>query len=598
MEPRKPDLETMRHSAAHVMAAAVTRLFPGTKLGVGPAIENRFYYDMEVPGGITSEDLPRIEEEMRRIVAEQHAFEREEVSIEAAIERFRGLDQDYKVELLTDLKERGTTKVGSFEDVDVDPSNVSTASLYHTGDFIDLCRGPHVASSADIGTFKVLEIAAAYWRGDQKRPQLQRIYGTTWPSQEELDHYLWQQEEAHKRDHRRLGRELGLFMFHQYAPGEAFWLPKGTVLYQTLSDFMRKLLVQRGGYVEVRSPLLFNKALWETSGHWEKFQDNMFTLNVDETQMGLKPMNCPGHMLIYNSELHSYRDLPIRMHDQSVLHRNEESGNLSGLTRVRQFCQDDAHLFVRPDQIENEITDLLGMVKHVYGLFGLEYKMELSTRNPDSFLGDLETWEQAENNLRGALTSNRIDYELKPGDAAFYGPKIDIHVTDALGREWQCATIQLDYQMPERFDLSYVGEDSGRHRPVVIHRAIYGSIERFIAMLTEHYGGAFPLWISPIQAVVLPIADRHAEYAQTVVARLREAGFRAEIDERRENLNHKIRDAQLQKLPYMLVVGDREAESGAVAVRTRSGDNLGALSVEDLLARLRSEMPDVALATS
>lgn len=593
MAADQPDLETMRHSAAHVMAAAVTRLFPGTKLGVGPAIENRFYYDMEVPGGITADDLPRIEDEMRRIVEEAHAFEREEVSIDEAIERFRSMDQDYKVELLSDLKERGTTRVGSHEDVDVDPSNARTASLYHTGEFVDLCRGPHVPNSSEIGPFKVLEIAAAYWRGDQQRPQLQRIYGTAWPTQEELDRYLWQLEEARKRDHRRLGRELDLFMFHPYAPGAAFWLPNGTVLYQTLSDFMRRLLVHGGGYVEVRSPLLFNTALWQTSGHWEKYRENMFVVDVEETQMGLKPMNCPGHMLIYGSELHSYRDLPIRMHDQSVLHRNEESGNLSGLTRVRQFCQDDAHLFVRPDQIEGEITDLLGMVKQVYGLFGLEYKMELSTRNPASFLGELETWEQAEENLRAALQSNRIDYELKPEDAAFYGPKIDIHVTDALGREWQCATIQLDYQLPERFDLEYVGEDSQRHRPVVIHRAIYGSIERFIAMLTEHYAGAFPFWLSPVQAVVLPIADRHAEFAQGVVQQLRAAGFRADLDPRRENLNHKIRDAQLQKIPYMLVVGDREAESGSVAVRTRAGENVGAVPVDDFLGRLRDELPEL-----
>ncbi|MSQ23339.1 MAG: threonine--tRNA ligase [Chloroflexi bacterium] len=591
MTEPQPDLTTMRHSAAHVMAAAVEHLFPGTKLGVGPAIENRFYYDMDIPGGITREDLPRIEEEMRRIAAEQHIFEREEVTIDGALERFRAAGQDFKVELLTDLRERGTTRVGSHEDVDVDPANVTSASLYRTGDFVDLCRGPHVKHSGEIGAFKLLEISGAYWRGDQRRPQLQRIYGTTWHSQEELDHYLWQIEEAEKRDHRKLGRELGLFMFHPYAPGEAFWLPKGTVLYQTLSDYMRRLLVHDGGYVEVRSPLLFNRALWETSGHWDKFRDNMFVLDVEDQQMGLKPMNCPGHMLVYGSELRSYRDLPLRIHDQSVLHRNEESGNLSGLTRVRQFCQDDAHLFVRPDQIESEISDLLRLVKQVYALFGLEYQMELSTRNPESYLGDLETWERAENNLRDALISNDIPYLVKEGDAAFYGPKIDIHVTDALGREWQCATIQLDYQLPERFDLTYVGDDQQRYRPVVIHRAIFGSFERFIAMLVEHYAGAFPFWIAPVQAVVLPIADRHTEHAQGVVHNLRDAGFRVELDVRRENLNHKIRDAQLQKIPYMLVIGDREAESGAAAVRTRAGENLGAIAVADVIQRFRSEIP-------
>ena len=585
------ELDTMRHSAAHVMAAAVLRLFPGTKLGVGPAIENRFYYDMDVPGGITSDDLPKIEEEMRRIVAEAHPFEREDVSIESAIERFRSMDQDYKVELLKDLKERGTTRIGSFEDVDVDPTNVTTASLYRTGDFLDLCRGPHVASSADIGAFKVLEIAAAYWRGDQQRPQLQRIYGTTWKTQEDLERYQWQIEEAKKRDHRRLGRELGLFMFHPWAPGEAFWLPKGAALYQTLSEFIRRLLLVEGGYVEVRSPLLFNKALWETSGHWDKFRENMFWVESDDQTMGLKAMNCPGHMLVFGNELRSYRDLPMRIHDQSVLHRNEDSGNLSGLTRVRQFCQDDAHLFVTPDQIEREMSAILGFVKRVYDLFGLDYKMELSTRNPESYLGDLATWEAAQNNLRSALAANNISYDIKEGDAAFYGPKIDIHVTDALGREWQCATVQLDYQMPERFDLSYVGEDQAKHRPVVIHQAIFGSFERFIAMLIEHYGGAFPFWLAPVQAVVLPIADRHAGFAERVAHQLRGAGFRVELDTRRENLNHKIRDAQLQKVPYMLVVGDREAESGAVAVRTRAGENLGAVTLDDVLQRFRSEIP-------
>jgi threonyl-tRNA synthetase len=584
------DLATMRHSAAHVMAAAVEHLFPGTRLGVGPAIENRFYYDMEVPGGLSLDDLPRIEDEMRRIVGAREPFEREDVSIDTAISRFREAGQDFKVELLTDLKERGTTRVGSHEDVDVDPTNVTSASLYRTGDFVDLCRGPHVADSSQIGAFKLLEIAAAYWRGDQKRPQLQRIYGTTWHTQEELDHYLWQQEEARKRDHRRLGRELGLFMFHPYAPGEPFWLPKGTVLYQTLADFMRRLLVQGGGYVEVRSPLLFNRALWETSGHWEKFRDDMFTLDSEDTQMGLKPMNCPGHMLVFGSELRSYRDLPLRIHDQSVLHRNENSGNLSGLTRVRQFCQDDAHLFVRPDQIESEITSLLELVTKVYRLFGLEYEMELSTRNPDSYLGDLETWRQAEENLAAALRANDIPYRIKEGDAAFYGPKIDLHVTDALGRDWQCATIQLDYQLPERFDLTYVGEDSQRHRPVVIHRAIYGSFERFIAMLIEHYGGAFPLWLSPVQAIVLPIADRHAEYAGLVAARLGARGLRVEVDARREGLNYKIREAQVQKIPYMLVVGDRETEAGSAALRTRGGENLGAVPVDEIAARLLDEI--------
>jgi threonyl-tRNA synthetase len=583
------DVETMRHSAAHVMAAAVQHLFPGTRLGVGPTIEHGFYYDFDVPARLSPEDLPRIEEEMRRIVQEGTPFEREEVTIEAAIERFRSEGEDYKVELLIDLKERGTTRVTSREDVDVDPGNVSSASLYRTGEFVDLCRGPHVAHAGEIGSFKLLSIAGAYWRGDSKRPQLQRIYGTAWPTQEELDRHLWQIEEAEKRDHRRLGRELGLFMFHPWAPGEAFWLPRGTLVYNTLGQFMRRLLVDDSGYVEVRSPLLYNRVLWETSGHWEKFRDVMFGIEAEGEELGLKPMNCPGHMLIYASELRSYRDLPMRMHDQGVLHRNEPSGVLSGLTRVRQFCQDDAHLFVSTDQLEGEVAALLALVARVYRAFGLSYDVELSTRNPDSYLGEVATWETAEANLRRALQENGIPFGLQPGEAAFYGPKIDFHVTDAIGRRWQCATIQLDYQLPDRFDLSYVGEDSRRHRPIVIHRAIFGSFERFIAMLIEHYAGAFPLWLAPVQAIVLPIADRHATYASELAARLRADGVRVEIDGRRETLGHKIREAQLQKVPYMLVVGDREMEAGAAAVRLRTGEDLGSIAIEDLAARFADD---------
>lgn len=583
------DVETMRHSAAHVMAAAVERLFPGTKLGVGPTVEHGFYYDMDVPQPLTPDDLGRIEEEMRRIVQAQEPFIREEEPMDQAIERFRALGQDYKVELLRDLRERGTTRVSSHEDVDVDPGNVQSATLYHTGDFVDLCRGPHVEHSGEIGPFKLLSVAGAYWRGDSSRPQLQRVYGTAWQTQEDLDRYLWQLEEAEKRDHRRLGRELELFMFHPWAPGAAFWLPKGAVLYNTLSNFMRRLLLDNAGYVEVRTPLVFSSALWQTSGHWDQFRENMFAVESEDQVMGLKPMNCPGHMLIYASELRSYRDLPMRIHDQSVLHRNEPSGVLSGLTRVRQFCQDDAHLFVRPDQIESEVATLLKLVAGVYQIFELEYDFELATRNPDKYLGEIQTWEVAESNLRAALESNNIPYQLRPEEAAFYGPKIDIHVTDAIGRRWQCATIQLDYQLPERFDLEYVGDDQARHRPVVIHRAIYGSFERFIALLIEHYGGAFPLWLAPVQAVVLPIADRHAEYAGQAVDRMRARGLRVELDGRRENLNHKIRDAQLQKIPYMLVVGDREIEAGAAAVRLRSGENLGSMALDDLLGRLQEE---------
>jgi len=588
-EHERQSLDTMRHSAAHIMAAAVERLFPGTKLGIGPTIENGFYYDMDVPQRLTPEDLGRIEEEMRAIVAAQLPFEREEVPIDVAIERFRTMGQDYKIELLSDLKERGTTRISSREDADIDPANVSSASLYHTGDFVDLCRGPHVHDTSGVGAFKLLSIAGAYWRGDAKRPQLQRVYGTAWATQEELDKHLWRLEEAEKRDHRKLGRELELFMFHPWAPGEPFWLPKGATLYNVLSDFMRHLLVDDAGYVEVRTPLVFNRALWETSGHWDKFGAGMFALKSEDEELGLKPMNCPGHMLVYSSELRSYRDLPLRIHDQGVLHRNEASGVLSGLTRVRQFCQDDAHLFIRPDQLEAEVATLLRLVDSVYKMFGLSYDVELATRNPESYLGEVGTWEAAEEDLRRALEANGVPFQVQPGEAAFYGPKIDFHVNDAIGRRWQCATIQLDYQLPERFDLSYVGEDSQKHRPIVLHRAIYGSFERFIAMLIEHYAGAFPLWLAPVQAVVLPIADRHAEFAETVVKRLREHGFRAEVDARRENLNHKIRQAQLQKVPYMLVVGDRELAADSVAVRLRSGENLGSMTVDETIARFAEE---------
>ncbi|HZT07667.1 MAG TPA: threonine--tRNA ligase [Chloroflexota bacterium] len=584
-----PDLDTMRHSAAHLMAAAVERLFPGTRLGIGPNIEHGFYYDVDVPQRLTPEDLPRIEDEMRAIAAERLPFVREDVPIDEAIERFRAMGQDYKVELLTDLKERGTTRIASREDADVDPSNVDSASLYHTGAFVDLCRGPHVRHTGEIGPFKLLSLAGAYWRGDSARPQLQRIYGTAWPTQAALDQYLWRLEEAEKRDHRRLGRELELFMFHPWAPGEAFWLPKGATVYTLLSNYMRHLLVDTADYVEVRTPLVYNRALWETSGHWEKFRDVMFPVHTDNEEMGLKPMNCPGHMLIYASELRSYRDLPLRIHDQGVLHRNEASGVLSGLTRVRQFCQDDAHLFIRPDQLGDEVSGLLRLVGQVYGAFGLTYDVELSTRNPESYLGEVATWDAAEAELREALEANDVAYRVQPGEAAFYGPKIDFHVTDAIGRRWQCATIQLDYQLPQRFDLTYVGEDAQRHRPIVLHRAIFGSFERFIAMLIEHYAGAFPFWLAPVQAVVLPIADRHAEFAASVVKRLRDSGFRVTLDARRENLNHKIRQAQLQKIPYMLVVGDREVAADSVAVRLRSGENLGTLTVSQARARFVEE---------
>ncbi|MBI4213210.1 MAG: threonine--tRNA ligase [Chloroflexi bacterium] len=594
MAEHQSDLDTMRHSAAHVMAAAVLRLFPGTKLGVGPAIENRFYYDMEIPGGITPDDLPRIEEEMRRIVAENHPFERDEISIDDAIERFRQMDQDYKVELLRDLKERGTTRVGSFEDVDVDPSNSTTASLYKTGEFLDLCRGPHVASSTDIGAFKLLDISGAYWRGDQKRPQLQRIYGTTWPSQADLDQYLWRLEEAGKRDHRRLGRELDLFSVSEdVGPGLVLWHPKGAMVRLIVEEFSRAAHL-RNGYEWVFSPHIGRAHLWETSGHLDFYKESMYApMDIDGEDYYVKPMNCPFHIQIFRSHLRSYRDLPKRYAEFGTVYRYELSGVLHGLTRVRGFTQDDAHIFCRPDQASEEINQALDFSLFVLRSFGLtDFHAYLATRPTEKSVGEDEDWARAIDALRRAVEAHQIPYDVDEGGGAFYGPKIDLKVSDALGREWQLSTIQFDFNLPARFGLEFIGEDGRAHQPYMVHRALLGSMERFLGVLIEHYAGAFPFWMSPVQAVVLPIADRHAEFAGRVVQRLTDTGFRVHLDARRENLNHKIRDAQLQKIPYMLVVGDREAESGSVAVRTRAGENLGAIAMTDLLTRFRDELPE------
>ena len=447
---------------------------------------------------------------------------------------------------------------------------------------MDFCVGPHVPSSGKLKAFKLLSTSNAYWKGDAKNAPMQRIYGTAFFSDKELKSHLARIEEAKKRDHRKVGRDLELFMFHPWAPGAAFWLEKGTRLYHTLAEYMREVLYP-AGYVEVKTPLIFNKALWETSGHWQHYRQNMFLVESGDEQMGVKAMNCPGHMLVFGSQVRSYRDLPIRLHEQTPLHRNEASGVLSGLTRVRQFSQDDAHCFVREDQIASEVEALLKLVQRVYGDFGLEYSAKLSTR-PAEFLGEVATWDHAEASLKQALEQAGQAYTLNEGDGAFYGPKIDFDVTDAIGRKWQCATIQLDYQLPERFDLKYVGADNAEHRPVVIHRAIFGSFERFIAMIIEHYAGAFPLWLAPLQAVVLPISDRHLDYSRGVLASLTGAGLRAELDERQEKIGYKIREAQLQKVPYMLVVGDREAAEGTVAVRMRAGGDQGAQAVSDFVA--------------
>jgi threonyl-tRNA synthetase len=574
--PDDPEaLAVLRHSAAHLMAAAVTNLFPAVQCGIGPSTDDGFFYDFVVERPFVPEDLAAIETRMRELAAADLPYQRQDWSRDEAIEFFRKRGEPLKVQLIEE-KTAGQRVV----------------SCYTIGDpdtFIDFCAGPHVPSTGRLKVFKLLNTSNAYWKGDARNQPMQRIYGTAFFTRRDLDEHLARIEEAKKRDHRVLGRELGLFMFHPWAPGEPFWLRKGTILVNLLGNYMRSVLFPEG-YIEVRTPLVFNKALWETSGHWEHYRQNMFLIQAhsDEEAAGLKAMNCPGHMLLYASEVHSYRDLPLRIHDQSVLHRMEASGVLSGLTRVREFIMDDAHIFITEAQIGEEVERLLRIIERVYRDFGLTPEMTLSTR-PDEHLGEKATWDHAESELQRALESAGLGFAVAPGEGAFYGPKIDFAVTDALGRKWQCATIQLDYQLPERFGLSYVGADNTEHRPVVVHRAIFGSFERFIALLIEHYAGAFPLWLAPVQVVVLPIADRHAAYAAGVRDRLVEAGLRAETDARQEKIGYKIREAQLQKVPYMLVVGDRELAEGTVAVRSRSAGDLGSRPLEGFVAEALAE---------
>jgi threonyl-tRNA synthetase len=553
------------------MADAVKRLWPDAKLTIGPPIETGFYYDFDIEHHFTDEDLARLEDLMREIVDADLPFKEREITRDEAIDYFTQRKEPYKVELARGIPEG------------------ERITLHSHGEFVDLCRGGHCKSTGEIKAFKLLSVAGAYWRGDARNKMLQRIYGTAFPEKKLLVEHLKHLEEAAKRDHRKLGKDLSLFTFHPYAPGEAFWLPRGTVLYNTLAEFMRKVLVNEGGYQEVKTPLLFNQKLWETSGHWEHYADAMFRVDVEEQKFGLKPMNCPSHMLLFSMGLHSYRDLPLRLHDQGVLHRNEASGVLSGLTRVRQFAQDDAHIFLRPDQIEEEITALLGLIARVYAVFNFQYQVNLSTRNPEKFMGSLETWERAEKALQAALDKNGIAFHIKEGDAAFYGPKIDIDITDAIGRKWQCATIQLDYQLPERFDLHYVGEDNAKHRPVVVHRAIFGSFERFIAMLIEHYAGAFPVWLAPIQARALVVSEKQEAFARAVEKKLVERGVRADLDLSNDKLGGKIRRAQLEKIPYMLVIGDKEVAAQTVAPRLRDGTQLDPMPLDAFCDRVAQE---------
>ena len=563
-------LHLYRHSTAHLMAAAVTALFPEAQCGIGPPIEDGFFYDFIVDRPFVPADLEAIEAKMREIAGENRPYERKMMSKEEAKQYFADRGEPLKVQL---IEEKGGPVVSCYT---ID------------GVYMDFCTGPHVPSSGNLKAFKVLHSSNAYWKGDAKNQPMQRIYGTAFFNDKALKQYLTRLEEAKKRDHRKLGRELGLFTFHPWAPGAAFWLGRGTTLWNLLADYMRSTLFP-SGYVELRTPLVYNKKLWETSGHWEHYAENMLQLESEGETFSLKPMNCPGHMLVFASEGRSYRDLPLRYHDQSVLHRDEASGVLAGLTRARQFCQDDAHCFVTPDQISDEVERLLRLVQQVYKDFQLEFSVELSTR-PETFLGDTETWDQAERQLTQALDAAGQPYVVAEGEGNFYGPKIDFHVVDAIGRNWQCATIQLDYQLPQRFDLKYIGADNAEHRPVVIHRAIFGSFERFIALLIEHYAGAFPLWLAPVQAMLVPIADRHLDYAESVAARLRQEGLRVEVDARQEKMGYKIREAQLRKIPYMLVTGDREAQDNALAVRHRTDGDQGARSVDDFIADARAEI--------
>jgi len=562
-------IDILRHSTAHLMAQAVQALFPGTQVTIGPTIEHGFYYDFKREKSFAPEEIEQIENKMRELAAKDQRVTREEMPRVAAIEMFRRMGEDYKVEIIQGIPEE-------------------TVSLYRQGDWVDLCRGPHVPSTGAIRAFKLTSVAGAYWRGDEKNEMLQRIYGTSWPTKEALDEHLKLLEEAKNRDHRRLGRELDLFSFHPIAPASPFFHPKGAVVYNELVSYMRRLYA-RYGYQEVITPQIFDVELWRRSGHYDHFRESMYFTRIEEREFGVKPMNCPGHTFIYAARKRSYRDLPLRYADFGRLHRYEKSGVTAGLTRVRSFSQDDAHIFCAPDQIESEMTDLLKMLREVYRVFQFtDMQVKLSTR-PEKYIGSLDVWAHAEGALAQSLKREGIEYKINPGDGAFYGPKIDFEVFDALRRGWQLATLQLDFSMPERFDLSYIAPDGGEKRPVMIHRAILGSVERFMGILIEHCGGAFPLWLAPVQIKVLTVTDAQKDYARGVVEELRAAGWRADLDDRNEKLGYKIREAQLEKIPYAVVIGDREAKESTIAPRRRGGENLKPAPVKDFMEMLKAE---------
>ena len=564
-------LAALRHSASHVMAQAVKRLYPSAKLAIGPSIADGFYYDIDFETPLVPEDMEKIEGEMKKIVKEALPIERFTLPREEAIALMKEKEEPYKVELIEDLPEG--------EEI----------SFYKQGEFTDLCAGPHLMSTREIGkAYKLTSIAGAYWRGNEHNKMLTRIYATAFSKKEELEAYITMMEEAKKRDHRKLGRELGLFMMHDAGPGFPFFLPKGMVLKNTLLDYWREIH-KKAGYVEIATPIILNRSLWETSGHWDHYKNNMYTTLIDEEDYAIKPMNCPGGILVYASEPRSYRDLPLRVGELGLVHRHEKSGQLHGLMRVRCFTQDDAHIFMMPEQIKDEIKGVAKLINDVYTLFGFQYHVELSTRPEDS-MGSDEDWEMATEGLRSALDELGLDYVVNEGDGAFYGPKIDFHLVDAIGRTWQCGTIQLDFQLPQRFELEYVGADGEKHRPIMIHRVAFGSIERFIGILIEHFAGAFPTWLAPVQAKVLPISDKYMDYAQKVTGQLEEAGIRVELDTRSEKIGYKIREAQMQKIPYMLVVGQKEEEEQAVAVRSRFLGDEGQKDLKDFIASVKKEI--------
>ena len=563
---------TLRHTASHILAQAVKRLWPEAKLAIGPAIDKGFYYDIDMEHTLTPEDLGKIEKEMSRIVKENLPITKSVMSRQEAIEFFKSKNEDYKVELIQDLPED------------------AVISCYSQGDFIDLCAGPHVASTGKVKAFKLQSIAGAYWRGDEKNKMLQRIYGTAFEKKEELDAYLHMLEEAAKRDHRKLGKELGLFVIKEEGPGFPFFLPKGMALRNELENFWREVH-HEFDYEEIRTPIILNKQLWETSGHWFHYRENMYTTIIDDEEYAIKPMNCPGGILVYQNEMHSYRDFPLRYAELGLVHRHELSGALHGLFRVRAFTQDDAHVFMLPDQMQSELMKVIELFDRIYSQFGLKYHVELSTK-PDNAMGDDAIWEAATEALRNAIEAKGIPYVINPGDGAFYGPKLDYHIEDSLGRTWQCGTIQLDMNLPERFQIEYVGEDGQKHRPIMIHRACFGSMERFIGILTEHYAGAFPTWMAPVQVKILPISEKHVEYAKELAKQMHRDYVRVEVDDRSEKIGYKIRQAQMAKVPYMLVVGDKEVEEGTVNVRKHGGDELGSVPFEEFFNSIKIEIKE------